>query len=112
MKKYFRLISNDDFSNVIKNGRTLKNASFVVHYLASSNNNLRIGITASTKLGNAVVRSTTRRRVRALCDELISNWEAKIDIVIIAKFEFLNKSYNDNRSLLNEIISSIPELKK
>ena len=57
----------------------------------------RVGISVSKKLGNAVVRSRIKRQIRAICDSVIQYDKQALDIVIIARNEFLGKKFSDNK---------------
>ncbi len=46
---------------------------------------VRYGLTASSKIGNAVVRNRARRRLRALATELLPNTSPDRDYVLIAR---------------------------
>ncbi len=76
-----------------------KNDSFSVYFASNQMNHARIGISVSSKIGNAVVRARIRRQLRAmvnLCDVL----QKPFDIVIIARSGFQKKTFNENSMLL------------
>lgn len=106
MKAIFRIKHSQDFALAIKKGKALHNSSFTVHFKDNGLNYCRVGISASNKLGNAVLRNRIRRQIRAMCHDLIDFENTKLDIVIIARKDFLNKSYEENRLLLGNIINS------
>lgn len=107
MKVINRIKSSDEFVTTVKKGKTLKNSSYVVHYLKNELNTCRVGLSVSKKLGNAVTRVRTKRQVRAMCDSLIDYANHTFDIVIIVRQDFLSKSFDDNKKALNKILSDI-----
>ena len=104
MKKTNRIVKNQDFSLVIKTGQLFKNNTYKVYCLDNSLSFVRVGIAASTKLGNAVIRSTTRRKIRAICDSLIDYKAHSLDIVIVPKNLFLEQEYLTNKNELETLL--------
>ena len=104
MKKSNRVVDNKDFSSIIKTGHLEKNDTYKVYSLGTTLGYVRVGITASKKLGNAVVRSTIRRRIRAICDLLIDYQSYSLDIIIMPKNSFLEQEFIDNKNSLQELI--------
>jgi len=104
MKKSNRLIKNEDFSLVIKTGQYQKSNAYKVYCLENKLSCVRVGIAASTKLGNAVIRSTTRRKIRAICDLLIDYTAYSLDLVIVPKKEFLEQDYLTNKNELEKLL--------
>ena len=104
MKIVNRIKASDDFALTIKKGRAQRNQSFVIHYRPNEYNFVRVGISVSSKLGNAVVRNLVKRQIRSMCDALIDYNSQSFDIVIIAKANFLNRSYDDNKQSLQELL--------
>ena len=107
MKVINRIKATDDFALTIKKGKTQRNQSFVIHYRTNELGHVRVGISVSSKLGNAVVRNHIKRQLRSMCDQLIDFEKHSTDIVIIAKQSFLNYSYDDNKLSLSELIKII-----
>lgn len=54
---------------------------------------LRIGFTASRKVGNAVARNRAKRRLRALADLTMSDLETTLDYVLVARPEVLVRAF-------------------
>ena len=104
MKVINRIKASDDFALAIKKGRAQRNQSFVIHYRPNEYAYTRVGISVSSKLGNAVVRNLIKRQIRSMLDSLIDYNSQSFDIVIIAKANFLNRSYDDNKQLLQELL--------
>lgn len=107
MKKVYRLVKNDDFSNVVKKGHTEKDQSFTVHYVANDLKYTRVGVSVSTKLGHAVTRNKIKRQIRAMLDNRIDYTKSHLDIVVIARNGFLDKSYQENHISLDKLLSNI-----
>ncbi|MBQ3944099.1 MAG: ribonuclease P protein component, partial [Alphaproteobacteria bacterium] len=95
----------DDFALAIKKGRAQRNQSYVIHYRPNEFNYVRVGISVSSKLGNAVVRNLVKRQIRSMCDSLIDYNSQSLDIVIVAKANFLDRSYDDNKQSLKELFN-------
>lgn len=104
MKKANRVVKNKDFSLVIKSGRLYKNNTFKLYCLDNTLSHVRVGIAASTKLGNAVIRSTTRRKIRAICDLLIDYNVHSLDIIVVPKNLFLEQEYLTNKNELEKLL--------
>ena len=107
MKIINRIKANDDFATTIKKGRAQRDQSYVIHYNTNFLSYTRVGISVSSKLGNAVVRNHIKRQIRSMCDELIDYENQSLDIVIVAKQGFLNNSYDDNKVSLNKLLNFV-----
>lgn len=105
MKKINRIKACEDFALTIKKGKAFNSSSFTVHVNKNNYCYTRVGISASKKLGCAVVRNKIRRQIRSMCDSLLDYSKGSYDIVIIARSPFLNSDYNQNLSLLNDILN-------
>lgn len=104
MKVFNRIKDSKDFAATIKQGKTVKNQSFVIHYKKSDLDHMRIGISVSKKIGNAVTRNRVKRQIRAMCDSLINYSLNKSEVVIIARQDFLGKNFDENKSLLSDLL--------
>ena len=104
MKVVNRIKANEDFALTIKTGKTLQNDSFRLHIANNSLGHTRVGVSVSKKLGNAVVRNRVKRQIRAICDSVIDYNNLTLDIVVIAKANFLKKTFADNKSLFCDLL--------
>ena len=104
MKKNNRVASNEDFVTAIRKGQHQRGNSFLIHYFNNECGYTRIGISVSSKLGNAVIRNRVKRQIRAMCDSLISYNNSSYDVIIIAKNNFLISSYQTNKMELGELL--------
>lgn len=86
MKKENRLKKNDDFQLVFKRGKSVANRQFVLYFLKKEEQStIRIGISVSKKLGNAVTRNRIKRYIREAMREIIPQLHQSYDLVIIAR---------------------------
>ncbi len=107
MKVINRVKKSDDFALTINKGFSYRLPSYIVHVRKTDNNYTRIGISASKKLGCAVVRNRVKRQVRAICDEVIDYSQRSIDVVIIVKTRFLSNTFDDNKSQLCDLMKGL-----
>ena len=105
MKIINRIKASDDFALTIKKVKAQRDQSYVIHYRTNEFQYVRVGISVSSKLGNAVVRNHIKRQVRSICDEIIKYDEHSLDIVIIVKQGFLNRSFDDNKLSLTKLLN-------
>ena len=105
MKIINRIKASDDFALTIKKGKAQRDQSYVIHYRTNEFKYVRVGISVSSKLGNAVVRNHIKRQVRSMCDEIIEYDEKSLDIVIVVKQGFLNRSFDDNKLSLTKLLN-------
>ena len=105
MKILNRIKKSDEFAATIHKGNSFRLPSFIVHIKNSDLSYVRVGISASKKLGNAVTRNRVKRQVRAMCDSLINYSAGSLDIVIIVKSKFLEMTFDENKSQLSDLIT-------
>lgn len=105
MKVINRIKASDDFALAIKKGRTYKNQSYTIHAYKTDRQFSRVGLSVSTKIGNAVVRSRVKRQLRAMCDSLLNYSNSSFDLVIIVKSKFLENTFQNNQSLLSDLLN-------
>ncbi len=81
------LKQNTEFHRVYGRGKSVSSPVLVTYALKSRNSVCRVGITASKKLGNAVVRNRCRRVIRAAYSSLAPECGAGWDIVFVARYK-------------------------
>ena len=105
MKVINRIKKSEDFALTINKGHFYRLPSFKVFINKTDNERIRVGISVSAKLGCAVVRNRIKRQVRAMCDSLIDYQKESQDIVIIVKATYLEKSFDENKSQLSDLLN-------
>ena len=69
---------------------------------------VRVGFTASRKVGNAVARNRARRRLRAVARDVLSHAEPGNDFVLIARPATVNRDY---QALVTDLVAGLKRLK-
>ena len=107
MKKEYRIKKSEEFKKVLDYRHTAgKNESMSVYFAPNQYKHARFGLSVSTKLGDAVIRVRVRRQLRSMIN-LTGALDWPYDIVIIARPGFLNHSFQENLSLLNNALARL-----
>ena len=102
-----------DFVNLSKKGISSPQKGLVLQSISSmdgsSKNLIRLGVTATKKIGNAVIRNKCKRKLRALAKEVLTKCaKENNDYVLIAR----RTTYDRNINLLKlDLISALKEVK-
>lgn len=113
-EKLILIKKRPDFLHVTRNGVKVVKSGFVLQAAKSRRSFpspvYRIGYTASKKIGNAVCRNRVKRRLRAVCRELLPvGGVAGYDYVIIARHATLDIPY---KKLYKELKFALTEIKQ
>ena len=82
---YTTITSNRDFQRLYRRGRSMVSPGLVTYALKNKNNNLRIGITTSKKVGKAVRRNRSRRVIRAAISHMMIPADTSYDLIFVAR---------------------------
>ena len=94
MKKIEIIKSSEDFTKIIKTGKSKKSKYYSVYYIENKDYN-KYGITIPTKTGKAVLRNKIKRRVKNIIDHNKKVVQNNYDYVIIVKKGILDLTYNE-----------------
>lgn len=109
MQRLNRVLKNDDFSKIIKQGKKIKSNFFNIYFLQPEFPRYRIGISVSKKISkSAVVRNKIRRRIAAILN-LKFDKTIILDLIIIPNRNVLDLSYIE---LENELVITLEKLYK
>ena len=107
MKKLYRIRKNEEFSRIIGEKHSISSANFVLYFSDKKQENARVGLSVSKKLGDAVDRNRIKRQVREMVRALFDFESVNKDIIIIVRKPFLEKTYQDNLSDLEKLIKKV-----
>lgn len=92
-KSIFRLKKKYQFNYVYRVGKTAGGKFMVLYYCPSKNKNVKVGISVSKKIGHAVVRNRTKRRLRECIMPHLSLLNPNYNLVIVAKQSAADASF-------------------
>jgi ribonuclease P protein component len=103
MKKKNRVRKAQEFQELVHKGNKYVNSSFVVYTMKKKEEQARIGVSLSKKLGIAVMRNLYKRQVRMMCQDLVDFKNADFDVVVIVRFGYRNLSFAENKNNLEKL---------
>jgi ribonuclease P protein component len=106
MKKQHRIRRNEEFNEIIQAKRFVSHPVFVVYTRKRREDQSRVGISVSKKLGGAVQRNLIKRQVRAMLQE-ITQYQESFDCVIIVRNGYKSGAFTSNRDALKEVFKKI-----
>ena len=109
MKRCYSLKRNKEFRRTYRVGRTVGSRSMVLVYAfrgkkSDDGVNVRIGLSVGKKLGNAVVRNRTKRRLREAVTPFIPSVKQGSRLIFIAKSPVLEESFASIRSTMRYLL--------
>ena len=106
MKKIEIIISSEEYTEIINTGKSEKNKYYSIYYRKNKKSN-RYGITIPKKLGIAVLRNKSKRRVKNIIDKNKNAIQNGYDYVIIVKKGILDLTYFEMEKELLNLIKKI-----
>lgn len=85
LKRQYRLKKKYQFNYVYRVGKSCHGKFLMLVYTASKNQNIKVGISVSKKVGNAVKRNRARRLLREAISPLLPSLETNYNLIIVAK---------------------------
>lgn len=103
MNKEHRIRKNEQFDQIIKQGKRIKTEPLNIFLTKNEQNMFRLGVATSKKIGNAVVRNKVRRQIKAI----MRNYKKVInyDIVIVAKPKIHEFTFEELASIIADALS-------
>lgn len=90
-----RLTDSSEFEKVYRQGTAYRGKLFSVHAFPNELETLRLGLSVSKKVGNAVVRNTLRRRLREIFADVAPRSGNAFDLVVSARPAARDASFAD-----------------
>lgn len=102
-----RLVSAADYRSVVRRGKKCGGALTVVYSSADDEFPVpRFGFIVSKAVGNAVVRNTVRRRLKAVCFEVIPLIDSHRRVVVRALPSAASASFDELRAEVNRALGA------
>lgn len=104
MKRTSSLKRNKEFRHTYRAGKSVGARSMVLIFVPKRQPGALIGFSVGKKLGNAVVRNRTKRRMREAVTPLIPLITRGARLIFIAKQRILDESFADIRSSMHYLL--------
>lgn len=105
MKKSQRIKKNEEFQTVFKKGKSFANRQFIVYtYKKPEQEQFRIGLSVSKKIGNAVTRNRIKRYIRQAFLEMKDELKQDLDYVIIARKQAADIDFHTAKKNLQHVL--------
>ena len=95
LKRIYRLKKKYQFNYVYKVGKSSHGKLLMLVYTSSKNQNIKVGISVSKKVGNAVKRNRARRLLREAISPFLPNLEKNCNLIVVAKQSINGLNMND-----------------
>lgn len=102
MKKEYRLTSNSSFQYIFRNGQKAYTNLFVLYRVKAAN--IKVGISVSKKVGNSVIRSRVKRRIKEAFRQIIENIDGNYNFVIVAKQNSAQAEFADFKNAIIKVL--------
>lgn len=106
MKILTKIKENRDFRRAYKKGKSFVSPYIAVYVTKNRSKNIRLGITAGKKIGNAVCRNRAKRVIYAAFRACVGEISSGYDFVIVARTRILSVKSTDVALSLEKILHS------
>ena len=111
MRNTYSLKNNYEFRRLYQRGKSAVNSYLAVYFRQSRNPANRLGITVSTKVGNAVIRNRVRRRIKEAYRLNEEKFISPVDLVIVSRVRCSSASFHQIEKALLALSSKLGLLK-
>lgn len=93
-------MKNKDFQIIYKKGKSYANKYLIMYVLNNTEEENRLGISVSKKVGNSIIRHRITRLIRESYRLQKEKFQLGYDIVVIARSNAKDKNYHEIESAL------------
>ncbi len=96
-----RLRKNEEFQIIFKQGKSVANRQFVIYSLEKEKqDDFRVGISVSKKMGNAVKRNHLRRWIKEMIRLRSEEMKTNQDLIVICRLPAVDLEFDQFKSSL------------
>ena len=104
MRKDLRLRRGELFSRAYKEGKALTAAEVVLYFLYAGEGPTRIGFAVGKKVGKAVVRNKTRRRLKSIVAAVADNLKNGYILVFVGRPPAADSAFSELRDRVYQLL--------
>lgn len=113
MNKHQRVKKNAEFQKIFKRGKSFANRQFVVYcFEKEGQEDFRLGLSVSKKIGNAVTRNRIKRYIRQAFLEMKDELKPNMDYVIIARHQAATMDFHESKKSLQHVLKIAKMIQK
>ena len=112
LKQNYRLKKKYQFNYVYRVGKACHGKHHLLVFTPSKNLNVKIGISVSKKVGNAVKRNRARRLLREAIMPFLPLLDPNYNVILVAKESIIDKKLSDVQTDLEKTIEKAGIKKK
>ena len=112
MKRAVTLKENYEFRRLYQRGKSAAGGTMVLYCRKNKLNRNRLGLTASTKLGHAVVRNRCRRRLREVYRLNLPQMKKGYDIILVARGKTATAPWKELNSTFTKLCKKLDLLEE
>ena len=113
MQQQYRLTKKEDFNKVYRFGKSAANMQYVIYYKPNNQvDQFRVGVSASKKMGGAVVRNRLRRVIKEIIRHHADEIVTKHDLIVIVRKPAVDLDYHAAEKSLLHALKRANMLKK
>ncbi len=105
MQRHLRLKKTSDFQRLRQDGKTWHHRALILSVVANGLPHNRYGFITSKQLGNAVIRNTLRRRLRACLANFHDGLSSGYDMVFITRRAAVELAFSELCTILQKLLS-------
>jgi len=94
LNRGYSLKKNKEFNYVYRRGKSVANKNLVLVFVKKKTPGLKVGFSISKKIGNAVIRNKTKRRLKEAFSSVFDDIEKNTLMIFIARPDITALDYN------------------
>ncbi|MBR2390875.1 MAG: ribonuclease P protein component [Clostridia bacterium] len=105
LKRVNRLKKRYQFNYVYKAGAHFSDKALVLYVTPAKTKSIKVGFSVTKKIGKAVVRNFTKRRLREIVAKQLPNLKQNYNIIVVAKDNISSFSFADLEKQFAKLLS-------